>query len=159
MKSGAPLGEVIGKMGIFTEAFYRRWHRDRPLTMWVFGGIAPPPGPRASRRPQPQDSAEARGAHAMLTNVEIGKETVARTHEDGTYEFPATAVGWYGLEITKRGFAKAKVEDLELKPSGDLYQDVTLSVGEAKQIIVRAHRPVVITAVPPPVPQRTHVGG
>ena len=100
------------------------------------------------------------GADITLVNVDTGQKTAGHSYQDGTCEFPATAAGRYRLEITHPGFAFTKSADLELKPSGNLHEDMTLSVGEVtQQVLVLGHKPAQTPAVPRPAPQRIRVGG
>jgi TonB family protein len=101
------------------------------------------------------------GADVVLINVESGRKTLGRTGNDGSYEFTAISPGRYQVEIIDPGFAHTKTAELELKRSGELRQNITLSLGEVTQtVIVSRHRPAIISApARPAVPQRIRVGG
>lgn len=100
------------------------------------------------------------GAHVTLINMETQHSIVGHTGEDGAFEFPAIPAGRYRLEITKEGFAIAKSADLELKPSADLHQDITLPLGNVTQeVIVHGHKSAENPPTPPPAPRRIRVGG
>jgi TonB family protein len=114
----------------------------------IFGSVHDPSG------------AVVPGAHVTLVNIETLHSIVGRTGEDGGFEFPAIPAGRYRLEITKDGFAIAKSADLELKPSGDLHQDITLPIGNVTQeVIVHGHKSAENPPTPPPAPRRIRVGG
>jgi len=100
------------------------------------------------------------GAHVTLINMETQRSIVGHTGEDGAFEFPATPAGRYRLEVTKTGFAMSKSATVELKPSGDLHQDITLPIGDVTQeVIVHGHKSAENPPPPPPAPQRIRVGG
>jgi TonB family protein len=99
-------------------------------------------------------------AKVALINMESRGRIVAQTGEDGAFEFPENPAGRYRLEITKPGFANAKSADLELKPSSDLHQDITMDVGEVVQMVmVLGHKSAENPPTPPPAPKRIRVGG
>jgi TonB family protein len=92
--------------------------------------------------------------------VETQHSVVGHTGRDGAFEFPAVPAGRYRLEIIKRGFALSKSADLELKPSGDLRQDITLPLGDVLlQVTVLGHKSAENPPTPPPAPRRIRVGG
>jgi len=100
------------------------------------------------------------GANVTLFNMEQKYKVVARSGEDGAFAFPAMPAGLYRLEISSPGFAYTKSADLELKPSGDLHQDVTLDIGELTQeFVVHGHKPAENPAATPAAPRRIRVGG
>jgi len=78
---------------------------------------------------------------------------------DGAFKFTAIPAGRYRLEIASPGFALTNA-DLDLAPSGDLHQDVTIDLGEVLQeVIVHGHKPAENPPTPPPAPRRIRVGG
>lgn len=100
------------------------------------------------------------GANVTLINLDTQHSIVGHTGEDGAFEFLAIAAGRYRLEFAKRGFVRAKSPDLELKPSGDLHQNMTLPIGEVlQQVTVRGHKSSDNSPPPPSAPRRIRVGG
>ena len=79
---------------------------------------------------------------------------------DGAFKFAAIPPGGYRLEITSPGFAITKSADLNLPPSGDLHQDITMDLGEVLQeVVVHGHKPAENPSTPRPAPRRIRVGG
>jgi len=79
---------------------------------------------------------------------------------DGAFKFAAIPPGSYRLEIASPGFAIAKSADLNLEPSGDLHQDITMDMGEVlEEVVVHGHKPAENPATPRPAPRRIRVGG
>jgi TonB family protein len=100
------------------------------------------------------------GANIALIDMETQHSVGGHTGEDGAFEFPAVPAGRYRLEITKPGFAPLKSADLELKPSRDLHQDITLPMGEVRQqVMVLGRKSGEISPTPPSAPRRIRVGG
>ena len=99
-------------------------------------------------------------ANVTLVNQQTQGRIVVHSGEDGTFRFPAIPAGRYRLEIAKPGFAYTKSADLEVKPSSDFHQDVTLDIGEViQEVVVHGHKPAENPPAPPPVPRRIRVGG
>lgn len=100
------------------------------------------------------------GASITLINVERKVKIEGRSGLDGTFKFAAIPPGGYRLEITSPGFAYTKSAEMNLKPSGDLHQDITMDVGEIMQEVeVHGHKPAANPAAARPVPHRIRVGG
>ena len=100
------------------------------------------------------------GANITLINTALNFKIVGGSGEDGAFEFPAMPAGRYRLEVTSPGFAYTKTADLELKPSGDLHQDITMDIGEVLQeVVVHGHKSAENPPTPPPAPRRIRVGG
>jgi TonB family protein len=101
------------------------------------------------------------GATITLVNLETRHSIVGHTGEDGAFKFPAIQAGRYELEITKTGFAPTDSgPDLELKPSGDLHQDITLPIGSVTQMVmVQGRKSGEKLPSPPSAPRRIRVGG
>jgi TonB family protein len=79
---------------------------------------------------------------------------------DGTFKFAAIPPGGYRIEIASPGFAITKSADLNLAPSGDLHQDITMDLGEVLQeVVVHGHKPAENPSAPRPAPRRIRVGG
>jgi len=79
---------------------------------------------------------------------------------DGTFKFAAIPPGGYRLEITSPGFALTKSAELDLAPSGDLHQDITMDLGEVLQeVLVHGHKPPESPSTTRPAPRRIRVGG
>ena len=99
-------------------------------------------------------------ANVTLVNVEQKVKIEGRSGADGTFKFAAIPPGGYRLEITRPGFAYTKSADLDLKPSGDLHQDITMDVGEVLQeVVVHGRKTAENPPSPRPVPHRIRVGG
>jgi TonB family protein len=79
---------------------------------------------------------------------------------DGAFKFAALPPGGYRLEIASPGFALTRSADLDLAPSADLHQDITMNLGEMlEEVVVHGHKPGENTPASRPVPQRIRVGG
>jgi len=99
-------------------------------------------------------------ASVTLVNVGLKLKIEDRSGADGTFKFAAIPPGDYRLEIASPGFAYTKSADLDLKPSGDLHQDITMDVGEVMQEVqVHGHKPAENPPASRPVPHRIRVGG
>ena len=99
-------------------------------------------------------------ATITLVNVESKLKIVGNSGPDGAFKFPAIPAGSYRLEVSSPGFADTKSADLELKPDGNLHQDLTLDIGEVLQeVVVHGHKPPENPSAPRPVPRRIRVGG
>jgi TonB family protein len=84
----------------------------------------------------------------------------SRSSADGTFKFVAIPPGGYRLEITRPGFAITKSADLDLEPSGDLHQDITMELGEVlEEFVVHGQKPPESPSTTRPAPQRIRVGG
>jgi len=100
------------------------------------------------------------GANVTLLNTATQYTVGGHSGEDGAFEFPALPAGRYRLEIAKPGFVRVKSADLELKPSGDFHQDITLPIGEVlQQVMVVGHKSGENPPPPPSAPRRIRVGG
>src|SRR5437868_691152 len=55
------------------------------------------------------------GAEVIVTNSDTGLTRTGTTEDDGTYRFPALAVGQYEVQVTKGGFQKAVHKGLTLQ--------------------------------------------
>jgi TonB family protein len=105
-------------------------------------------------------SAVIPGAIVTLINMETQQGIGGYTGEDGAFQFPAIPAGRYRLEITKPGFAPTKSANLELKPSSDLHQDITMDLGTLTQdIFLIGHRSGEKPSTPSHAPRRIRVGG
>jgi len=99
-------------------------------------------------------------ASVTLVNVGLKLKIEGRSGADGTFKFAAIPPGGYRLEIASPGFAYTKSADLDLKPSGDLHQDITMDLGEVMQgVEVHGHKPAENPPASRPVPHRIRVGG
>jgi TonB family protein len=79
---------------------------------------------------------------------------------DGIFKFAAIPPGGYRLEIASPGFALTKSAELDLAPSGDLHQDMTMDLGEVLQeVVVHGHKPPENPSTTRPAPRRIRVGG
>jgi TonB family protein len=99
---------------------------------------------------------------ASITLVNLGQKSkiAGHTGADGTFKFAAIPQGSYRLEIASPGFAYTKSADLDLEPSGDLHQDITLDIGQvSEEVVVHGRKPAENPAAPAPVPRRIRVGG
>jgi TonB family protein len=100
------------------------------------------------------------GANVTLLNMGLNFRIVGHSGADGAFEFPAIPAGGYRLEITSPGFAYTKSADLELKPSGDLHEDITMDIGDLiQEVVVHGHKSAENPPTPPPAPRRIRVGG
>jgi len=85
---------------------------------------------------------------------------VGNSGADGAFNFAAIPPGGYRLEIASPGFAITKSADLDLAPSGNVHQDITMDLGEVLQeVVVHGHKPAENPATPRPTPRRIRVGG
>ena len=99
-------------------------------------------------------------ANVTLVNVEQKVKIAGRSGADGTFKFATIPPGGYRLEITRPGFAYTKSADLDLKPSGELHQDITMDVGEVlEEVVVHGHKPPESPLTTRPAPRRIRVGG
>jgi len=99
---------------------------------------------------------------ASITLVNLGEKSKIAVHTgpDGTFKFAAIPPGSYRLEIASPGFAYTKSADLDLEPSGDLHQDITLDIGQvSEEVVVHGRKPAENPAAPASVPRRIRVGG
>jgi TonB family protein len=100
------------------------------------------------------------GVNITLINTALNFSIAGGSGEDGAFEFPAMPAGRYRLEVTSPGFAYTKTADLELKPSGDLHENITMDIGEVLQeVVVHGHKSAENPPTPPPAPRRIRVGG
>ena len=100
------------------------------------------------------------GAGVTLINMKSQVKVVFGTGPDGSFTFPAIPAGRYQLEIASPGFVRKRSPVLELKPSGDVHEDITLDVGQVTQTLtVTGQRPVEATTAPRRPPKRIRVGG
>ncbi|HXH50359.1 MAG TPA: M56 family metallopeptidase [Terriglobia bacterium] len=100
------------------------------------------------------------GAAVSLFNMKSHDKIEIGTGQDGSFTFPAIPAGRYQLEIASPGFVRKRSPVLELKPSGDLHEAITLDVGEVSQTItVTGQRPAEAIAAPRHPPKRILVGG
>jgi TonB family protein len=99
-------------------------------------------------------------ARITLVNTGLNSKIEGQTGPEGTFKFEAIPPGSYRLEITSPGFAYTKTADLDLEPSGDLRQDITMNIGEVlEEVVVHGRKPVGNPPEPQPVPRRIRVGG
>ncbi|HXX24985.1 MAG TPA: M56 family metallopeptidase [Terriglobia bacterium] len=99
-------------------------------------------------------------ARITLVNTGINSKIEGRTDAEGTFKFEAIPPGSYRLEIASPGFAYTKTADLELKPSGDLHQDITMDIGEVlEEVVVHGHKSAESPPTAPSQPRRIRVGG
>jgi len=99
-------------------------------------------------------------ANVTLVNVEQKVKIAGRSGADGAFKFAAIPPGGYRLEITRPGFAYTKSADIDLKPSGELHQDITMDVGEVlEEVVVHGHKPPESPSTARPAPRRIRVGG
>jgi TonB family protein len=100
------------------------------------------------------------GASVTLISRDQKVKIESNSGADGTFKFAAIPPGGYRLEITSHGFALTKSAELDLAPSGDLHQDITMDLGEVPQeVVVHGHKPAESPATPRPTPRRIRVGG
>jgi TonB family protein len=99
-------------------------------------------------------------AYITLINTTLNFRVAGDSGEDGAFEFPAMPAGRYRLEVTSPGFAYTKTAELELKPSADLHENITMDVGELLQeVVVHGHKSAENPPTSPPAPRRIRVGG
>jgi TonB family protein len=99
-------------------------------------------------------------ASITLVNLAEKSKIAVHTGPDGTFKFAAIPPGSYRLEIASPGFAYTKSADLDLEPSGDLHQDITLDIGQvSEEVVVHGRKPAENPAAPTSVPRRIRVGG
>jgi len=99
-------------------------------------------------------------ANVILVSKNLKFKIEGRSGPDGTFKFVAIPPGGYRLEITSPGFAYTTSPDLNLEPSGDLHQDITMDIGEVlEEVVVHGRKPAENPPAPRPEPRRIHVGG
>jgi TonB family protein len=100
------------------------------------------------------------GAAVILLNMKSHDKIEIGTGQDGSFTFPAISAGQYQLEIASPGFVRKRSAVLQLKPSADLHEVITLDIGEVSQTItVTGQRPAEATTPPRHPPKRIRVGG
>ena len=99
-------------------------------------------------------------ASVTLISMDQKVKIEGNSGADGTFKFAAIPPGGYRLEIASHGFAITKSADLNLTPSGDLHQDITMDLGEVLQeVVVHGHKTAENPSAPRPSPRRIRVGG
>lgn len=68
-------------------------------------------------------------ATVTVTNLSTGVTVTRKTNGDGGYEVPALRAGKYNVEISREGFAPARVEGIQVNIAARQRVDLTLAVG------------------------------
>lgn len=111
---------------------------------------------------QDASNAYVPGAVVIVRNTaDHGKREIARTTEDGSFQFPTLPPGRYSLEVSKPGFQLYLQQALDL-PAGSAQQvGVTLQLGRiAETMTVTGTRPQTAAQASTAIePKRVKVGG
>lgn len=75
------------------------------------------------------------GAEAKLTNLATNELKTVSTDDNGDYVFPALLPGSYSLEVKRTGFRTFLVNKIELQVNQTARVDVTLPIGELKEVV------------------------
>ena len=89
-------------------------------------------------------------ALVSVRNVETGAERKLVTDENGRYSAPSIAIGKYQVSASKEGFSPAVRTGIELVVGQTTQVDVTLAVGELRQVVTveEATNPVNLSTQP-----------
>lgn len=82
----------------------------------------------------PSGSAIA-GAAISLRNPDTGQSYAATSNESGSYTISAVVRGTYDLEVTAKGFAKAKQRGVVVNVGSRLQADIALKIGDVAEIV------------------------
>jgi hypothetical protein len=75
------------------------------------------------------------GAQVQITNTDTNAVRTVRSSDDGSFNFPALAVGPYKLEVTKQGFRSFVQSGIVLQLNTNPSVNVTLQVGSVSQTV------------------------
>jgi hypothetical protein len=82
-----------------------------------------------------QSQAVIKGARITVTNTQTNLSQQTVSAEDGSYRFLALPVGTYKLSATNAGFAQFDATDIVVKVNDQLRVDISLTVGNVKEVI------------------------
>ncbi len=76
------------------------------------------------------------GATVTATQIELSKESVAKTDKRGDYVFPNLQVGHYTIQVQQNGFASETKQGYELDDNSALTVNFSMQAGQTEQMIV-----------------------
>lgn len=97
-------------------------------------------------------------AVVMLKNVDKSNQEIARSGEDGSYQFDRVAAGTYNVEVRARGFALYQQAGVVLRPGTSEQLNLKLDMGQLTEnvdVVGKGPRPQPSSAAP----RRIRVGG
>ena len=85
------------------------------------------------------------GVAVSVKNIETGAERKLVTDDNGRYSAPSISVGRYQVEATKEGFTSQRKTGIDLVVGQALEVDLTLPVGELKQVVTVEETPQAVS--------------
>src|SRR5438552_2301420 len=82
-----------------------------------------------------QSQAVIKGARITVTNTQTNLSQQTVSAEDGSYRFLALPVGNYKLDATNPGFEQFNATEIVVKVNDQLRVDISLTVGNVKEVI------------------------
>jgi Carboxypeptidase regulatory-like domain len=75
------------------------------------------------------------GATVLATNQATGVQTTSRTDSAGAYLLSSLPIGVYRVQVSASGFNTVQISDLKLDVATTVTRNVSLAVGEQKQVV------------------------
>ena len=85
------------------------------------------------------------GVAVSVKNIETGAERKLVTDDNGRYSAPSISVGRYQVAATKEGFTSQRKTGIDLVVGQALEVDLTLPVGELKQVVTVEEAPQAVS--------------
>jgi hypothetical protein len=105
------------------------------LSVFLTGVMAQSPTGTIEGRITDQTGAAVAGATVSITEKATGRVITVTTNDEGYFEARSLPPGSYAVQVERQGFASAKIGNLTVQTGQVANADVSLKVGDVKEIV------------------------